>query len=256
MGFVGARIFLHILFIKLLYLKMERKYLILVSVVVTSSILFFPVIILAGNTGYEAASEFLGEYGIAQYNDGLTADAVHELRKCLIADKYNENCSRKLKEIFAGPFKLASPTVVCRNEKIIFDASNSYGKLLNNPTCLWDFGDGTSFQGLKTSKSYSKAGVYTVKFYARDSISGPFSEHNKVIKIVVYGPSEVDAGSDIDICCNKKSDYEVNFLADPNKTDTGGLSYFWDFGDGSTDKGRSTKHIYKQAGEFIVMEGG
>lgn len=231
---------------------MERKNFILISVVLAFCILFCPAIILADNSGYEAVSGYLEEYGIAQYNDGLTADAVHELRKCLIADKYNKNCGKKLEEIFSGPFKLASPTVVCRNEKIIFDASNSYGKLLNNPTCFWDFGDGTSFEGLKTSKSYNKAGIYNVKFYARDSIGGPFSEHNKIIKIVVYGPSEVDAGPDIDICCNYKSDYEVNFLADPDKTDTGGLFYFWDFGDGSTDKGRSTKHIYKQPGEYIV----
>lgn len=224
----------------------------LIFIFIIGYILFFPVRVFSWDDQLNSASDALGEYGISQYQKGLVADAIHELKKCLMANRHNQTCRKQLEKIFAGPFKLASPTVVCRGEQIIFDASKSYGRLLTKLTCLWDFDDGTSFEGLRVAKSYDKAGIYKVKLTVWDDTKGPFSIHKVLIKIVVYGASEVIAGPDIEICCNDKSDYEVNLSADAHKINTGGFTYFWDFGDGSVGKGKSVKHLYKKPGNYVA----
>lgn len=216
-------------------------------------ILIFTCPILCFADDFESVGDYLSDYASSQYKNGLFADAVHELRKCLQADPRNKKCRAKLEEILTGPFKLASSDVVCINETVFFDASGSYARLLQKPQFLWDFGDGTYFRGAKANKSYKKAGTYFVKLIMQDDVGGAFSVFEKKFKIKVYGQSEVDAGPDIRVCCNSREDYEVNFIANRDGLQGKDATYTWNFGDGFTGKGRQVRHLYRKPGFYIAQ---
>ena len=58
-----------------------------------------------------------------------------------------------------------------------------------------------------------------------------------------------DAGPNVACCVNKETLFNANASTDP---DGDKLSFIWDFGDGTTEKGAMVKHTYQQSGRYTV----
>ncbi len=107
---------------------------------------------------------------------------------------------------------------------------------------LWDFGDGTTSTLLSPVKLYTTPGVYKIKLvsnftYCSDSTT-------KTITILA-GP-KVDFDASNLIGC--KLPHTANFT----NLSVGGVSYLWNFGDGTTSTIVSPTHIFTKYGNFAV----
>lgn len=138
----------------------------------------------------------------------------------------------------------------CSGEVIIFNAGNSKDPENGLLKYLWDFGDGTTAEGLNPTKIYKKDGIYQIKLTVQDD-SGLPCNTDVVIKTIRIIESPVAlAGSDQQVCTNA----QVIFDGTSSRDFDGVVNnYFWDFGDGTTGGGATPTHTYKKAGVYRVV---
>jgi PKD repeat protein len=139
---------------------------------------------------------------------------------------------------------------LCAGDVVIFDGGNSRdpeGGLLKY---TWDFGDGTSAEGINPTKIYKQGGVYQVKLLVEDDSGLPCNTAIDT-KVVTVAESPVAiAGPDVTVCANT----EVKFDGTPSRDFDGVVnSYFWDFGDGTTGGGATPTKAYKKSGAYRVV---
>ncbi|NOX18420.1 MAG: PKD domain-containing protein [Chlorobi bacterium] len=138
---------------------------------------------------------------------------------------------------------------VCSGDIVTLDASSSFDPDEDLLKYEWDFGDGTTGEGVSVMKDYSLPGIYVVTLKTTDA-TGLTCNSDVDTKIITVVESPVArAGEDIAGCANG----EVIFDASKS-TDSDGIvnSFFWDFGDGDTGGGMRTSHIYEKAGTYNV----
>lgn len=111
----------------------------------------------------------------------------------------------------------------------------------------WEFGDGSTEPGLRTTHEYGSTGEYTVLFHASNE-GGADSAQATLQMVSPPQPARV-----------------VSLNATPNPVDEGEsvsfesnvqgenpMTYNWSLGDGNTGSERSTSHMYASAGEYTV----
>jgi gliding motility-associated-like protein len=106
----------------------------------------------------------------------------------------------------------------------------------------WNFGDGTTASGSFTSHTYSNPGTYIVTFAANAGSS--CTDTFRATVFVTSKPTAAFSASPTTSCANSP----VTFTS----SSTGGTSYIWLFGDGTTGSGSSTSHNYDQPGTYTV----
>jgi gliding motility-associated-like protein len=140
----------------------------------------------------------------------------------------------------------ASPLAACPGAAISYFPSVTWNAP-GSGTYVWDFGDGGSSTSSSPTHSYSASGTYTVKLTATNSVNCP-STDTQANLITIYPKPVADfTATDTAICALSGS---TTFIS----TSTGsGLSYLWDFGDGSSPgTGSSVTHAYSSAGTYTV----
>ncbi|MEM9935524.1 MAG: PKD domain-containing protein, partial [Bacteroidota bacterium] len=114
----------------------------------------------------------------------------------------------------------------------------------------WDFKDGNTATGNKTSHIFSEGGEYEVELTVRDT------DGNEVkcqeITIAVEGKPGAPS-----VTCNAVPDkgpspLNVGFSAAATDPDGDELQYLWDFGDGDTSSLQTITHTYTEIGEYIA----
>lgn len=139
----------------------------------------------------------------------------------------------------------------CPDQEITFDASATKDDTQDKLTYHWDFGDGTSLEGVRVNKAYRKSGHYKVTLRVDDNEGTPCSVATKSMPIIVNTPPLADAGKDVDACLTADQEYRVQFYAGKAKPeDDSSVTYSWDFGDGTTGQGRAATHVYKKGGAY------
>jgi PKD repeat protein len=137
-----------------------------------------------------------------------------------------------------------SPTVADVGDSVTLSASVSGDA---PPYSLsWNLGDGTTSTSGNLTHSYTKAGLYTVKFTATDSY-GLSATQSKTVNISAL-PSLTAAASPLTIYTGN----HVSFWANA----TGGmapLKYAWSFGDGSNSTTADPTHTYTTQGTYEAM---
>ncbi len=132
---------------------------------------------------------------------------------------------------------------LCVGEEIQFqDASTiSYGTI---DEWSWDFGDGSTSTLQNPTHSYSTPGIYTVKLLVgsggcKDSITH---------EVEVFPIPEADFLAE-DVCFG----FPMIFVNNSSiQGGGGGLSWYWDFGDGQTSTEQNPIHTYEYPDEFEV----
>lgn len=148
---------------------------------------------------------------------------------------------------------LTGPDKACANQVVAFDASGTTDNTPDQVTYKWDFGDGTSAEGVQVTKSYDKGGSYKVQLSVDDN-SDTTCSADSTAKIITINTNPVaEAGQDIDFCLQHNQDYSVSFNGS-GSTDADGdsLTYSWDFGDGTGDSGANVTHVYQRRGEYVA----
>lgn len=142
---------------------------------------------------------------------------------------------------------------------ISFDGSGSSDPEGDPLTYTWDFGDGTVGAGVSPSHTYLWGGVFTVTLTVDDgngnrdasSTTATVTEVNDEPSADAGGPYSGSAGGAITFDASGSSDFDNEDGTDANDQT---MTYYWDFGDESTDSTNSTTiaHSYSEDGTYTV----
>lgn len=134
-------------------------------------------------------------------------------------------------------FNQPDTVFVCRSGIVDFN-----GESIGGESWQWDFGDGDESTMANPSHLFDSAGVFEVKLLTENTLGCYYNllPYN----VVVVSDPTADFTSSRNNCPN----FEMRF----NATDTSGVKYLWDFGDGVTDSTRNPIHYYSGPGFYNV----
>lgn len=129
----------------------------------------------------------------------------------------------------------------CDSLLVSFTAQFSAGQIIN-----WDFGDNTSDTGVSVSHLYVGVGTYIVTLIINDTIC--INADTATVTIIVSPalPFTVNIQYTDTLFCNSLS---VLFTA----TSVSNATYFWDFGDMTSDTTNPAQHTYTISGNYTVI---
>lgn len=137
-------------------------------------------------------------------------------------------------------------------ETITFNGSESIDKDGSIIMYYWEFGDNESANGMNLTQvthAYIKGGTYTVNLTVIDDDN---AEGKTSITVTINELPVADIIVEFQGEKPKVND-AVTFSA-TNSTDIDGsiVDYYWEFGDGESDKGETVTHTYKKSGIYVV----
>jgi hypothetical protein len=147
---------------------------------------------------------------------------------------------------------IAAFTSMASGSGYTFDASGSYDADGQIASYAWDFGDGSTSQGTRsTSHTYLADGSYQVVLTITDNAG---ASSNVTQTVTVNSSSNAPPSAQFTMnTTSGAAPLTVTFDASPSSDDGQIASYKWNFGDGSaTESGRTAMHIYTQTGNFNV----
>lgn len=140
--------------------------------------------------------------------------------------------------IGATTTSFTSPDSICVNASATLTNTSSPAP----SSSFWDFGDGTTSTLANPVKTYSSPGTYQIKLV--NQFNGC---SDSLIKNIVVKPVPVAAflGNPTRSC---QAPLTVNFV----NASMDGISYLWEFGDGTTSTQANPSHTYTTSGNFTV----
>ncbi len=131
-----------------------------------------------------------------------------------------------------------APDSICINEAIVLQNLTTPAPV----SASWDFGDGTNSTQTNPQKSWASPGIYNIRLINTYSYCQDTLDHEIVVS---PRPTAAFTSADTARC---QPPLTVNF----QNQSQGGVSYFWDFGDGNTSTETSPSHTYLSFGNFTV----
>ena len=142
--------------------------------------------------------------------------------------------------------------VTCPGAEVRFDASASYDADETGWTVEWDLGDGTSAKEKMVAHRYDKAGLYTVRLRVTDHSGGSCATAEDIAIVRVNAAPVAAAGPDRKVYFGGAHDAVLFDGTASSDADGDGLTYAWDFGDGTTASGARVYHAYEKPGIYAV----
>ncbi|HET9650163.1 MAG TPA: PKD domain-containing protein [Microlunatus sp.] len=142
----------------------------------------------------------------------------------------------------------ASFTTAVDKLTVSVDASGSSDPDGAIASYAWNWGDGSTGTGVTATHSYATAGTYTVTLTVTDNTGGTGGTATATRSVTT-----VDNVKPTAAFTSSVNDLLVSFDASGSADSDGTISsYAWDFGDGSSDTGKTPSHAYAQAGDYPV----
>ena len=118
-------------------------------------------------------------------------------------------------------------------------------------TITWDFGDGVTSTEQNPSHAYTTAGTFTAIVSVDDGTS---TDSDSEVISVISGdddqpPTAIATASPL----SGTAPLTVNFDGGGSTDDGTIVSYYWDFGDGSSENGITVNHTYSTPGTFVAV---
>jgi len=166
----------------------------------------------------------------------------------LINSRSNSSIAVKINE---APNAVAGENkTVCAGKPVIFDGSGSIDPEGGLMKYQWDFGDGSTAEGVNPVKVYATGGVYMVTLTVMDDsgLKEGSTSTDQIVMTVAESPV-ADAGPDQKACAGTP----VQFNGSGSRDVDGLVNNFrWDFGDGTVGGGPTPTHTYTRAGTYQV----
>jgi PKD repeat protein len=138
----------------------------------------------------------------------------------------------------------------CVGETISFNGKESSDPDGSIQHYLWDFGDGSTAEGVEAEHTYNAPGVYHVTLAVDDGYGVLNSTDETTITVIINFPPTADAGPDCLVCPGEK----INFDGSESRDRDGVVKeYAWFFGDGATARGKKIVHTYERPGRYRVV---
>lgn len=141
-----------------------------------------------------------------------------------------------------------SASTIYTGETIDFDASGSHDPDGTIVTYHWDFGDGNTGEGVTVSHTYVDDGSYNVTLTVSDN-EGATDSADATKVVLNRQPLASFAESAETVYVGETISFDASESSDPDGTV---ISYFWEFGDGTTGDGLIVQHAYSQNGTYTV----
>ncbi|MBS1625306.1 MAG: PKD domain-containing protein [Bacteroidetes bacterium] len=165
--------------------------------------------------------------------------AFHNYLLCIsILCVVGAGCKKNSSTSACISLSISAPIV---NQPVTFTDCSS-----NSTVSAWDFGDGTTGTGTLVQKTYAVAGSYTVTLVATTA-SGSKNTTTKTITVYDAPNARFNFGSAG--CGNNIAGSPINFSVTEQQS---GMTYLWNFGDGSTATANPAQHTYGQIGTYTV----
>lgn len=145
---------------------------------------------------------------------------------------------------------ISGPTSGKTGQTLNFNGSSSSDSDGTITSYAWNFGDGTTANGVNVSHSFNRAGTYQVTLTVLDNggLSGSATVTVQISDVAKTPPTAVISGPS-----NGLVGTALNFSGSSSSDSDGTItSYSWDFGDGTTGSGVDTSHTYNAAGTYQV----
>ena len=139
--------------------------------------------------------------------------------------------------------------IVGVNQVAMLDGSASRDPDGSLVSYAWDFGDGTSANGMKVRHQFSKSGRYPVTLKVKDNTELENNSHADTTLVTVNAQPQPVISSAEQACVG-----EPIAFSGKNSVDADGqiAAYWWDFGDGQTAEGVEVTHAYRKNGRYQV----
>ncbi len=195
------------------------------------------------DTGKEVKHHYLeaGEFEITLTVDDGLASSCSEYSK---TDKIQVN---------APPKAIAGEDInmLCierpHHLQVDFDASNSYDDNFKDQLAfIWDFGDGTSQEGIKVAHQYQRLGNYTATLTVKDNSGLTCNTGQDQVKVLLELAALAEAGESVKACPGAP----IDFNGAVKNVPVSSVIPSWDFADGFTQAGFSARHSYKKGGDY------
>jgi PKD repeat protein len=146
------------------------------------------------------------------------------------------------------PQVYGNPRTVVAGTEAVFSGAASYDPDGTIVSYAWDFGDGSTGNGMRATHSYAAEGTYTVSLTVTDNEGAQATD---IISLATRSnqPPTADAGSDQTVVAGEQVVFSGAASHDPDGTI---VSYSWDFGDGTYAGGMSVTHTYAAGGTYNV----
>jgi len=144
----------------------------------------------------------------------------------------------------AGDDRLAAP-----GQLLSFDGTGSRDVDGAIAQYLWDFGDGSTGEGVAPTHAFERPGTYRVTLTVRDGAAAPCDFGLDRLDVRVNAAPVAVPGESRTLAIG-----ESTVLDGSRSFDTDGqiLSYTWDLGDGTTATTPTVEHAYRQPGRYDV----
>jgi PKD repeat protein len=191
----------------------------------------------------------------AEITRRFDAPGRHVLRLLVIDDSDAPNGTAEAQVVIAvnhPPVAVAGQDILTDQRRVLFDGSGSYDPDGDGLSYTWDFGDGTSGQGVRVIHTYEEGGVYQATLSVDDGIGLSNSKASATRQIRVNRRPIADAGKDknMSVCRGDTVTFDAKGSHDP---DGDPLKFAWDFGDGTKADGRVVIKSFKKTGYYPVM---
>lgn len=172
----------------------------------------------------------------------------------------NQATDERKVRVIAAPQAEFKASDGCIGETLTFDASESAVANGEAARYSWNFGDGTSGNGVSAAHSYDRAGRYTVRLKADkpENTVCDSSESSREIKINQPPAPRIRwsvAGRQMNFE-NPQAvlpDTLLHFSAAESRDEDGVIKKLrWDFGDGEQSEGWFVEHSFKKTGHYLV----
>lgn len=148
-------------------------------------------------------------------------------------------------EASASPTSGPAPLDVSFTGKIV--STNCDG----SPSYLWNFGDGATSTEQNTHHTYIQDGIYLWRFTV--TIGDKSSEQSARVNVDSSNPCVITCGATTSTTSGSPP-LTVSFTPIVNLKDcTQAVSFFWDFGDGTTSTDENPVHTYLQEGKYLYQ---
>jgi PKD repeat protein len=134
-------------------------------------------------------------------------------------------------------------------EEVLFDGSASADPDGSIAAWSWDFGDGSSAQGVNARHRFREPGRYEVRLTVADETDLPNNAATDTLIVEVNAPPEPVIEAPAVACVDGPVPFAATGSDDPN----GPIERFaWSFGDGAGAEGPEVEHRYATPGRFQV----